>query len=285
MENKEIKTVGIAGAGTMGAGIAMVCAQANFKVVLFDINPIVLESAQKSNLTILSKMLETSRIDQNVYNSCLENIIYSSKISELKADLIIEAIIEKADIKISLFQQLIDLNGEETIYATNTSSIPITQIAAGLSLPQNVVGIHFFNPAHIMKLVEVIKGAKTDQNVVNQSVNFVQAIKKQAVIAADAPGFIVNRIARLYYVESLKALEENVSDFQTIDGIMESSGFKMGPFKLMDLIGVDTNYSVTESQFRLFNYEARFRPSRIQKQKVEAGLHGRKTKGGFYNYE
>ena len=285
MENKEIKTVGIAGAGTMGAGIAMVCAQANFKVVLFDINPIVLESAQKSNLTILSKMLETSRIDQNVYHSCLENIIYSSKISELKADLIIEAIIEKADIKISLFQQLIDLNGEETIYATNTSSIPITQIAAGLSLPQNVVGIHFFNPAHIMKLVEVIKGAKTDQNVVNQSVNFVQAIKKQAVIAADAPGFIVNRIARLYYVESLKALEENVSDFQTIDGIMESSGFKMGPFKLMDLIGVDTNYSVTESQFRLFNYEARFRPSRIQKQKVEAGLHGRKTKGGFYNYE
>ena len=285
MENKEIKTVGIAGAGTMGAGIAMVCAQANFKVVLFDINPIVLESAQKSNLTILSKMLETSRIDQNVYNSCLENIIYSSKISELKADLIIEAIIEKADIKISLFQQLIDLNGEETIYATNTSSIPITQIAAGLSLPQNVVGIHFFNPAHIMKLVEVIKGAKTDQNVVNQSVNFVQAIKKQAVIAADAPGFIVNRIARLYYVESLKSLEENVGDFQTIDGIMESSGFKMGPFKLMDLIGVDTNYSVTESQFRLFNYEARFRPSRIQKQKVEAGLHGRKTKGGFYNYE
>ena len=285
MENKEIKTVGIAGAGTMGAGIAMVCAQANFKVVLFDINPIVLESAQKSNLTILNKMLETSRIDQNVYNSCLENIIYSSKISELKADLIIEAIIEKADIKISLFQQLIDLNGEETIYATNTSSIPITQIAAGLSLPQNIVGIHFFNPAHIMKLVEVIKGAKTDQNVVNQSVNFVQAIKKQAVIAADAPGFIVNRIARLYYVESLKSLEENVGDFQTIDGIMESSGFKMGPFKLMDLIGVDTNYSVTESQFRLFNYEARFRPSRIQKQKVEAGLHGRKTKGGFYNYE
>jgi 3-hydroxybutyryl-CoA dehydrogenase len=285
MENKEIKTVGIAGAGTMGAGIAMVCAQANFKVVLFDINPIVLESAQKSNLTILNKMLETSRIDQNVYNSCLENIIYSSKISELKADLIIEAIVEKPDIKISLFQQLIDLNGEETIYATNTSSIPITQIAAGLSLPQNVVGIHFFNPAHIMKLVEVIKGAKTDQNVVNRSVNFVQSIKKQAVIASDAPGFIVNRIARLYYVESLKALEENVSDFQTIDGIMESSGFKMGPFKLMDLIGVDTNYSVTESQFRLFNYEARFRPSRIQKQKVEAGLHGRKTKGGFYNYE
>ena len=285
MEFKEIKNVGIAGAGTMGAGIALVCAQANFKVILFDINQTVLDSAQKSNLSILNKMLESSRIDQSVYNSTLENISYSNEISDLKSDLIIEAIIEKPEIKISLFQQLIDLNGIETIYATNTSSIPITQIAAGLSLPQNLVGIHFFNPAHIMKLVEVIKGAKTDQKIVEQSVNFVKSLKKQPVVAADAPGFIVNRIARLYYVESLKALEENVTDFETLDRIMESSGFKMGPFKLMDLIGVDTNYSVTESQFKLFNFEARFRPSRIQKQKVEAGLHGRKTKGGFYKYE
>jgi 3-hydroxybutyryl-CoA dehydrogenase len=285
MEVKEIKNVGIAGAGTMGAGIALVCAQANFKVILFDINQTVLDSAQKSNLSILNKMLESSRIDQSVYNSTLENISYSNEISDLKSDLIIEAIIEKPEIKISLFQQLIDLNGIETIYATNTSSIPITQIAAGLSLPQNLVGIHFFNPAHIMKLVEVIKGAKTDQKIVEQSVNFVKSLKKQPVVAADAPGFIVNRIARLYYVESLKALEENVTDFETLDRIMEASGFKMGPFKLMDLIGVDTNYSVTESQFKLFNFEARFRPSRIQKQKVEAGLHGRKTKGGFYNYE
>lgn len=285
MEVKEIKTVGIAGAGTMGAGIALVCAQANFKVILFDINQTVLDSAQKSNLSILNKMLESTRIDQSLYNSTLENISYSNDISNLKSDLIIEAIIEKPEIKISLFQQLIDLNGIDTIYATNTSSIPITQIAAGISLPQNLVGIHFFNPAHIMKLVEVIKGAKTDQKIVDRSVNFVKLLKKQPVVAADAPGFIVNRIARLYYVESLKALEENVCDFETLDRIMESSGFKMGPFKLMDLIGVDTNYSVTESQFKLFNFEARFRPSRIQKQKVEAGLHGRKTKGGFYNYE
>ena len=285
MLNKEIKTIGIAGAGTMGAGIALVCAQANFKVILFDINQTVLDSAQKSNLSILNKSLESSRIDQILYNLTLENINYTSVIDNLKADLIIEAIIEKPEIKISLFQQLIDLNGIDTIYAANTSSIPITQIAAGLSLPQNIVGIHFFNPAHIMKLVEVIKGAKTDPKIVERSVDFVKSLKKQPVVAADAPGFIVNRIARLYYVESLKALEENVCDFETIDRIMESSGFKMGPFKLMDLIGVDTNYSVTESQFKLFNYEARFRPSRIQKQKVEAGMHGRKTKGGFYSYE
>lgn len=225
MELKEIKTVGIAGAGTMGAGIALVCAQASFKVILFDINQTVLDSAQKSNLSILNKMLESSRIDQNLYNSTLDNITYSSDISNLKSDLIIEAIIEKPEIKISLFQQLIDLNGIDTIYATNTSSIPITQIAAGISLPQNLVGIHFFNPAHIMKLVEVIKGAKTDQKIVDQSVNFVKSLKKQPVVAADAPGFIVNRIARLYYVESLKALEENVCDFETLDKVMESSGF------------------------------------------------------------
>jgi 3-hydroxybutyryl-CoA dehydrogenase len=178
-----------------------------------------------------------------------------------------------------------EINGADCIYATNTSSIPITQIAAGLAFPEQVIGIHFFNPAHIMKLVEVIKGAKTNSTIVERVLAFVQSIGKTGVVAADAPGFIVNRIARLYYVESLKLLEEGVADLETIDRIMESSGFKMGPFKLMDLIGVDTNYSVTESQYQLFNFEPRFRPSRIQKQKVDAGLHGRKTKAGFYNYD
>jgi 3-hydroxybutyryl-CoA dehydrogenase len=148
-----------------------------------------------------------------------------------------------------------------------------------------VLGIHFFNPAQIMKLVEIIKGAKTDESVIEVAQNFVASLKKTGVLAADAPGFIVNRVARLYYLESLKLVEEGVSDFETIDKIMASSGFKMGPFSLMDLIGVDTNYSVTESQYQLFNHEPRFRPSRIQKQKVDAGLHGRKTKEGFYKYE
>lgn len=285
MSLNNIQTVAVAGAGTMGAGIAMVCAQAKYKVILFDINQSVLNQSKINNETLLKKMLDSGRLTQDLHDLCIQNIQYTTLISDLTADLIIEAVIEKPEIKISLFQQLIDLNGSETIYATNTSSIPITQIAAGVSLPQNLVGIHFFNPAHIMKLVEVIKGAKTSQVIVEHAANFVKSINKQAVIAADAPGFIVNRIARLYYVESLKALEENLCDFTTIDGIMEASGFKMGPFKLMDLIGVDTNYSVTESQFKLFNYEARFRPSRIQKQKVEAGLHGKKTKGGFYTYD
>ncbi len=281
----DIRTVVIAGAGTMGAGIAQVCAQAGYKVYLFDIQPKMLETARQSIVASLQKLVSMGKLDQQSNEQALANITFTGLANELKADLVIEAIIEKTEPKVQLFQQLMDLNGENTIYATNTSSIPITQIAAKVSLPQNVVGIHFFNPAHIMKLVEVIKGAKTDPGIVEMVYNFVLSLKKEPVIAADSPGFIVNRVARLFYVESLKILEEQVADFKTIDRIMESSGFKMGPFRLMDLIGVDTNYSVTESQYQLFNFEPRFKPSRIQKQKVDAGLHGKKTNEGFYTYE
>jgi 3-hydroxybutyryl-CoA dehydrogenase len=281
----EIKKIGIAGAGTMGAGIAQVCAQSGYEVVLFDLNQTVLDKAKNSIEKSLSKLLELGKLNSNEPQSILEKISFITDISNLKANLIIEAIVEKADIKISLFNQLMDINGENCIFASNTSSIPITKIAAGVKYPQLVLGIHFFNPAQIMKLVEIIKGAKTEEKIVKLSYDFVKSLKKVPVIAADAPGFIVNRIARLYYVESLKIIEEGVTDFETLDQLMETSGFKMGPFKLMDLIGVDTNYSVTESQFQLFNYEARFRPSRIQKQKVDAGMHGRKTKEGFYKYE
>lgn len=284
MQNN-IKTVAVTGAGTMGAGIALVCAQAQMKVTLFDLQMQVLEKAKSNNQKILQKQVDSGKIAAETMQNILDNIQYTTDVNLVKAELIIEAIVEKLHIKQDLFRQLMSINGASCIYATNTSSIPITQIAAGLEYPQQVVGIHFFNPAHIMKLVEIIKGAKTNPTVVDQVIHFVQAIGKTGVVAADAPGFIVNRIARLYYVESLKLLEEGVADFETIDQIMESCGFKMGPFKLMDLIGVDTNYSVTESQYQLFNYEPRFRPSRIQKQKVDAGLHGRKTKAGFYNYE
>ncbi len=280
-----IKIIGIAGAGTMGAGIAQVCAQANYQVVLFDLQESVLDKAKNSINASLDKLASSGKISEEEKSKAANSISYTSDINHLKVDLVIEAIIERIDAKIALFEQLININGASTIYATNTSSIPITKIAAGLKLSSNVIGIHFFNPAQIMKLVEIIKGAKTDETIVKVCGEFVQSIKKVPVFAADAPGFIVNRIARLYYVEALKMMEEGVADFETIDKIMESSGFKMGPFRLMDLIGVDTNYSVTESQYQLFNHEARFRPSRIQKQKVDAGLHGRKTKEGFYKYE
>lgn len=283
--NTILKTIGIAGAGTMGAGIAQVCAQANYKVVLFDLNSNVLEKAEKSIATSLDKLVGLGKITGDLQSSIINAISYTSNINDLKVDLIIEAIIEKLEAKTGLFEQLMEINGPDTIYATNTSSIPVTKIAAPLKYPAQVLGIHFFNPAQIMKLVEIIRGAKTNEDIVKISGDFVLSLNKVPVFAADAPGFIVNRIARLYYVEGLKMLEEGVADFETIDRIMESCGFKMGPFRLMDLIGVDTNYSVTESQYHLFNHEARFRPSRIQKQKVDAGLHGRKTKEGFYKYE
>ena len=285
MNATHIQTVGIAGAGTMGAGIAMVCAQAGYKVILADISQAMLLKAESAIQASLAKLESNGKIDARRKTEIMALIVFSEAVGNMKADLILEAIVEKTEAKTALFQQLMDLNGSQTIYATNTSSIPITQIAAGVSLPENVVGIHFFNPAQIMKLVEVIRGAKTKNEVLDQSVAFVRTLGKQPVVAADAPGFIVNRIARLYYVESLKMLEERVCSIETLDGIMESCGFKMGPFKLMDLIGVDTNYAVTESQYKLFNFEPRFRPSRIQKQKVDAGLHGKKTKAGFYTYE
>ena len=280
-----LKTIGIAGAGTMGAGIAQVCAQAGYQVVLFDLQKAVLDKASAAISASLNKLESSGKINTEAKQMALDAIQYTDNINELKADLIIEAIIEKLEAKVGLFEQLMAINGESTIYATNTSSIPVTKIGAPLPYAHQVLGIHFFNPAQIMKLVEVIKGAKTSDEVVKTSGDFVLSLKKVPVFAADAPGFIVNRIARLYYVEALKMVEEGVADFETIDKIMESSGFKMGPFRLMDLIGVDTNYSVTESQYQLFNHEARFRPSRIQKQKVDAGLHGRKTKEGFYKYE
>ncbi len=281
----EIKTIGIAGAGTMGLGIAQVCAQSGFKVCLFDLKLEVLEKAKQLIEQSLNKLIQLGKIDDAEANKILGFIHFTNKIEELKADLLIEAIIEKLDVKVSLFKELMSINGPNTIYGTNTSSIPITQIAAQLPFPEQVLGIHFFNPAQIMKLVEIIKGAKTNPDLVTKVYELIKTLKKEPVIAADAPGFIVNRIARLYYVESLKIMEEGITSFQTIDHIMESSGFKMGPFKLMDLIGVDTNYSVTESQYQLFNFEARFKPIRIQKQKVDAGLHGKKTKEGFYKYE
>jgi 3-hydroxybutyryl-CoA dehydrogenase len=285
MPTQHIQTIAITGAGTMGAGIALVCAQANRQVILFDLQDSVLDKAKINNQKILQKQVDAGKLPVEQMHSILDQIVYTTDVNQVKAELIIEAIVEKLPIKQGLFKQLMEINGADCIYATNTSSIPITQIAAGLAFPEQVIGIHFFNPAHIMKLVEVIKGAKTNSNIVERVLVFVQSIGKTGVVAADAPGFIVNRIARLYYVESLKLLEEGVADLETIDRIMESSGFKMGPFKLMDLIGVDTNYSVTESQYQLFNFEPRFRPSRIQKQKVDAGLHGRKTKAGFYNYD
>lgn len=281
---EQIKTIAIIGSGTMGQGIAQVSAQAAYTTILFDISAEALNKARVLIEKNLDKSVESGRMSAEQKQACVSRIKYVSALSEVKADIVIEAIIEKLEPKQKLFQDLASQNSEDTIFATNTSSIPVTRIARGIPNEGRVVGMHFFNPAHIMKLVEVISGASTDNTVAQCVFDLAAKMGKTPVFAKDAPGFIVNRVARHYYVESLKLLEENVASLEVIDRQMESLGFKMGPFRLMDLIGVDTNFSVTSSMFESFHQDAKFRPSRIQQQKVDAGHHGRKSGKGFYEY-
>ncbi|MEJ8801248.1 3-hydroxyacyl-CoA dehydrogenase NAD-binding domain-containing protein [Pontibacter sp. H249] len=285
MKLEDIKTIGVVGAGTMGQGIAQICAQAGYKTILFDINEQVLQKAEATTAKNLDKGIERGKLTEQEKQAALANLTFTGDTLQLSCDVIIEAIVEKLEVKQSIFRELADINTPDTILASNTSSIPITQIAAAVPNPERVVGMHFFNPAHIMKLVEVISGAATAPETAETIKQLAEKLGKVAVMAKDSPGFIVNRVARHFYVEGLKLLEEGVADIETIDKLMQASGFKMGPFELMDLIGVDTNYSVTTSMFEAFHYDPKFRPSRIQQQKVDAGHHGRKSGRGFYKYE
>lgn len=280
-----IQTIGIAGAGTMGTGIAQVCLQAGYKVILFDLNPHMLTKAKQSIEKGFDKLVEKGKISAEASQKACSQIVFTENILQVKAELVIEAIVEKLEIKHSFFKQMAEINGPSCILASNTSSIPITQIAAQIPHPERVLGIHFFNPAPVMKLVEIIAGVATNPQIALLCKELIIGMGKTCVMAKDAPGFIVNRVARHFYVESLKALEENIAAYEDMDELLEASGFKMGPFKLMDLIGVDTNFSVTSSMYQLFHQDGKFRPSRIQQQKVDAGHHGRKTGKGFYNYE
>jgi len=281
----DIKTIAVAGAGTMGTGIAQVCAAAGFNTLLFDISADMLQKAKnliRQNFTMLE---QKGKITAEAANLNFSRITFTTDKNAIIADLIIEAIVEDLSVKHAFFNAVALINKTTCILATNTSSIPVTQIASKIPNPERVLGIHFFNPAPVMKLVEIISGAETDAKIAHACKQFIEKIGKTCVLAADSPGFIVNRVARHYYVEGLKLLEEGVADFTTIDALMENCGFKMGPFKLMDLIGVDTNLSVTTSMYNLFNQDGKFRPSRIQQQKVAAGHNGRKSGKGFYSYE
>ncbi|GJM28075.1 MAG: hypothetical protein DHS20C17_07100 [Cyclobacteriaceae bacterium] len=280
-----IKKVAVVGAGTMGQGIAQVTAMAGYQVLLYDINRSILDVVQNRIAANLDKGIEKGKLTAKDKQTALDNISFSHQVVDLTADLIVEAVIEDFNIKVDLYSKLESINQPESIFASNTSSIPITRMGAQLKHPGRLAGLHFFNPAHIMKLVEVVSGKETDSKVVDQLTEFARSLGKTPVRAADAPGFIVNRVARHYYLESLKLLEEQVADCETIDALLEASGFKMGPFRLMDLIGVDVNYAVTKSMHKSFHFEPRFRPSRIQQQMVEAGKLGRKTGKGFYNYQ
>ncbi len=282
---ERIKKIGVVGAGTMGQGIAQVCAMAGYQVLLYDMNDEMLKRAIIQIKGNLDKGIERGKVTEDQRDQTLDSIMPIQHLNELIADLIIEAIVERLNVKQELFKKLEEINSVTTILASNTSSIPITKIGASLKRPENFIGMHFFNPAHIMKLVEVISGVATDLGVAETIYQLSIKLGKTPVHAQDAPGFIVNRVARHFYVEGLKVLEEGVSDVNGIDRLIESSGFKMGPFKLMDLIGVDTNFSVTESMFNAFHQDSKFRPSRIQQQKVDGGYHGRKSGKGFYKYD
>lgn len=278
-----IKTVGVVGAGTMGRGIALAAAGAGYSVMIFDVEGAVLPGAMKEIDRMLQQSVEKNKISNEEKSKILSRINAVSILKQMKVDLVVEAVVEKLEVKQKLFKELEAIN-EKLILATNTSSIPVTQIASALKNPDRCVGLHFFNPAHLMKLVEVIAGTSTDPEVVLCMVDFAKSLGKIPVLAKDSPGFIVNRVARHYYVESLKLVEEGVAGIEDVDKLMRSAGFKMGPFELMDLIGVDTNFSVTTSMYESFFYDPKFRPSRIQQQKVMAGHWGRKSGKGFYEY-
>jgi 3-hydroxybutyryl-CoA dehydrogenase len=268
----------------MGSGIAQVAATAGFHTILYDVNNGILERAKFSVQKSLQTLLEKNKIREKEKDEAYARMRFVSDQKQCAADLIIEAIVENMEVKTSLFNQLSNINGSETIYATNTSSLSVSEIASGISHPERVAGMHFFNPAPLMKLVEVIRGEKTSAHVVEAIVAVANRMGKTAVVCKDSPGFIVNRVARPFYIESLRLIEEGKIDFGTIDRLLESAGFKMGPFKLMDLIGNDVNYAVSESVYEQLNKPERLRPSYIQKQKVENDELGKKTGRGYYQY-
>jgi 3-hydroxybutyryl-CoA dehydrogenase len=279
-----IKSITICGAGTMGSGIAQVSAMAGFQTILYDLNQSVLDKAGAALEKNLQSLVDKKRIDPEKKQSVLQLITLTSGIDQCRSDLVIEAIVEKYEVKMELFNALAERNPPETILVSNTSSLSVSRIAAGLPQPNRVAGLHFFNPAPLMKLVEVVKAEQTSEDVIHKLVAFTKILGKQPVVCTDAPGFIVNRVARPYYIESLRLVEEGLTDFATVDRLLEASGFKMGPFKLMDLIGNDVNYAVSCSVYEQLDQPDRLKPSYLQKEKLDAGELGRKTGKGYYDY-
>lgn len=268
----------------MGSGIAQVAAQSSFDTILYDVNENVLERAKISIQKNLQYLIAKNKITEKEKKEIYSRIKFTNTIQDCTAFVIIEAIIEKEDAKISLFNNLAKYNNEEVIFATNTSSLSVSSIQEKIIFPERVVGVHFFNPAYIMKLVEVVKGRLTNAEVAKTVFDICKKMDKIPVMCKDSPGFIVNRVARHYYLESLKIVEEGIVSFEDADTILEESGFRMGPFKLMDLIGMDINLAVSESIYHAFDNAKRFEPSSIQIEKVKKNELGKKTGIGFYNY-
>ncbi|MCR8641819.1 3-hydroxyacyl-CoA dehydrogenase NAD-binding domain-containing protein [Paenibacillus sp. N1-5-1-14] len=278
--------IGVIGAGTMGAGIAFVCASKGHQVKLIDTNIDVLHTAQSYLEKTLASQLAKGRITEQDKAETLSRFIFSQEMPVLaNCDIVIEAVSERIELKKSIFTTLTDICRSDALLLSNTSSLSITAIAGGLAHPERIAGMHFFNPAPVMPLVEVIRGKQTGTEQAERVYQLAESLGKIAVYANDTPGFIVNRIARPFYNESLRILGDHVATVEQIDDILtQAGGFKMGPFALQDLIGIDISFAVTESVYNSFFQEGRFKPSRIQQRMVQAGTLGRKSGEGYYGY-
>lgn len=278
--------IGVLGAGTMGAGIAQVAAQSGHDVVLVDVNQEQLTKAKSGIEKVLSRLVEKETLTEETKNDILGRMTFSAAINDFAGSgLIIEAIIEKIEAKHSVFKAIEEVVDENCILASNTSSLSIASIGSALKNASRIIGIHFFNPAPLMPLVEIIPSVQTSDEVLQSAKAIIDSWNKLTVVCKDTPGFIVNRVARPFYGEALRIYEEGIADFATIDWAMtELGGFRMGPFTLMDYIGNDINYTVTETVFAAFYYDPRFKPSFTQKRHMEAGFYGRKSGRGFYSY-
>ena len=281
----EINSICVCGAGTMGSGIAQAAAQAGFATILYELNPVVLGKARTGIERNLGSLVEKGKVTAEQKQQVFGRIQFTDDLQICLADVFIEAIIEKPEAKIALFNQLAELNHGDAIFASNTSSISITEIAKGVLHPERVIGMHFFNPATIMKLVEVVNTPMTNAATTETILSLTLQLNKVPVVCTDSPGFIVNRVARPYYIESLRLLENGDTNPEQLDQLLEATGFKMGPFKLMDLIGHDINYAVSCSVWEQLGRPRRLEPSYLQEEKVKQGKLGKKTGEGFYKYE
>jgi 3-hydroxybutyryl-CoA dehydrogenase len=280
------KKIGVLGAGTMGAGIAQVAAQSGHEVVLVDVNQVQLDKARLGLVKVLDRMIEKGTLDESGKTDLLNRMHFSTQLTDFReTGLVIEAIVEKLEVKHAVFKEIEEVVGIDCIIASNTSSLSIASIGSVLKFPARVIGIHFFNPAPLMPLVEIIPAVQTSPETLSNAKAIIDSWKKITVVCKDTPGFIVNRVARPFYGEALRIYEEGIADFATIDWAMtELAGFRMGPFTLMDYIGNDINYTVTETVFAAFYYDPRFKPAFTQKRHMEAGFLGRKSGRGYYDY-